>query len=78
MCLHAGGFNGQLRTSSGEKYNPEDNTWSPIPDMLHARSNIATAVIDDRIFAVGGYDGVNSTRYVEYFDENSNQWFVYS
>jgi hypothetical protein len=42
---------------SAQKYNPEDKTWSPIPDMNMARTRFATGVIDDRIFLIGGYDG---------------------
>lgn len=42
---------------SGEKYNPQNNTWSAIPDMYNPRSNFAIEVIDDMIFAIGGFNG---------------------
>jgi kelch-like protein 10 len=63
---------------SGEKYNPESNTWSPLPDMHSARSNFAVEVIDDRIFALGGFDGLTAIDHVEFFDETADAWFVYS
>jgi hypothetical protein len=62
--------------SSGEKYNPENNTWSPISNMYYRRSNFAAEVIDDEIFVIGGYDGWNNMSYVECFDEKTNEWFV--
>jgi hypothetical protein len=59
---------------SAEKYNPQDNTWSPIPDMLTARTRFATAVVDDKIFVISGFDGLSSACSVEYFDEKDNKW----
>lgn len=52
-----GGFNGISRMCSGEKFNPMTNTWAPIPDMYNPRSNFAIEVIDDMIFAIGGFNG---------------------
>jgi kelch-like protein 10 len=40
-----GGFNGTSRLSTGERYNPTMNTWRPITDMFHPRSNFAIEVI---------------------------------
>ena len=39
-----GGFNGATRLSTGERYNPSVNTWRPISDMFHPRSNFAIEV----------------------------------
>ena len=58
----------------GEKYNPATNTWSRIPDMYNARSNFAMEIIDDMIFAIGGFNGFNTTYHVECYDEQSNKW----
>jgi hypothetical protein len=54
---------------SAEKYNSEDNTWSPIPDMHTARTRFAIAVIGDKIFVIGGNDGFADVCSVEYFDK---------
>jgi hypothetical protein len=35
------------------------------------------AVIDDMIFATGGYKDNTSISNVEYFDDRKNEWFVY-
>lgn len=46
--------------------------------MHSARSNFAVEVIDDRIFALGGFDGLTAIDHVEFFDETADAWFVYS
>jgi kelch-like protein 10 len=65
-------------TSSGDKYDPVTETWSPIPDMSMRRCNMASAVIDDKIFIIGGEDDYETTNRVECFDDEENEWFVYS
>jgi N-acetylneuraminic acid mutarotase len=66
-------------TSSCEKYDPETDTWSPIPNMVMKRCGMATAVIDDKIFVIGGRDYKhNPTNRVECFSDEENEWFVYS
>jgi hypothetical protein len=64
-------------TSSGEKYDPETDTWSPIPDMSMKRYGMATAVIDDKIFVIGGTDYNGVTNRVVCFSDEENEWFVY-
>jgi hypothetical protein len=61
---------------SGEKYNPETNTWTHIPDMHNARYLFSMVVIDDMIFAIGGENDETSLSSVEYFDDRKNKWFV--
>ncbi|KAL1498288.1 hypothetical protein ABEB36_009109 [Hypothenemus hampei] len=76
-----GGFNGissnrtiiYIRMCSGEKYNPLNNTWTGIPDMYNPRSNFAIEVIDDMIFAIGGFNGVTTIYHVECYDEKTNE-----
>jgi hypothetical protein len=75
MYVLTGGFgpSGRGGMRSGEKYDPQTDTWSPIPDMIKGRCDLATAVFDDKLYAIGGC--ANS---VEYFNEGENKWFVYS
>jgi hypothetical protein len=61
---------------SGEKYNPETNTWTSIPNMRRQRENFSMVVINDTIFVIGGFDGMSCTSNVEYFDDRKNKWFV--
>jgi hypothetical protein len=47
--------------------------------MSVKRSGMATAVIDDKIFVIGGTDCINEpTNRDEYFNYEENEWFVYS
>jgi hypothetical protein len=40
---------------------------------------MATAVFDDKLYAIGGYQGLSGCmNSVEYFNEGENKWFVYS
>lgn len=43
--------------------------------MLTRRSNFGIAVINDRLFAVGGFNGFTTTFNVEYYDASTNRWF---
>lgn len=61
---------------SGERYNPATNSWTQIPDMYNPRSNFAIEVIDDMIFAIGGFNGVTTIYHVECYDERTNEWYV--
>lgn len=40
-----------------EKYYPDRGGWFPVKEMLKGRSNFAAAVIENKIYVVGGYDG---------------------
>jgi kelch-like protein 10 len=40
--------------ASVEKYDPEKDIWTVVPDMYNPRSNFAVEVIDDMIFCIGG------------------------
>lgn len=62
---------------SGEVYDPLTNTWAPVPDMYNPRSNFAIEVIDDMIFAIGGFNGVTTIYHVECYDERTNEWLVF-
>jgi hypothetical protein len=64
--------------SSGEKYNPETDTWSPIPKMRKARASMATAVVDGKIFVTGGGRPLVYNNSVECFNDEEIEWFVFS
>jgi hypothetical protein len=64
--------------SSGEKYDPETDIWSPIPKMRKTRGRMASAVVDGKIFVSGGRDDYDHYNSVEYFNDEENEWFVYS
>lgn len=42
--------------------------------MLTPRSNFGIEVIDGRLFAVGGFNGFNTSYKVEYYDTATDEW----
>lgn len=42
--------------------------------MLNPRSNFGIAVIDDRLFVVGGFNGFTTTFDVECYDIEAGEW----
>ncbi|CAG7886784.1 unnamed protein product [Brassica rapa] len=53
----------------------KSQTWCDAPNMTVARENAATALVDDKIYVVGGCDiDAYSTNWVEVFDIRSQSW----
>eukprot|EP01043_Picozoa_sp_COSAG02_P013322 COSAG02_NODE_530_length_20697_cov_20.103457_21_plen_642_part_00 len=63
-----GGYEGSSGSfsvySSGERYDPAANAWSPIASMGTARYGHGVAVIDGLMYAIGGYNG-GSTHFID-------------
>ncbi|XP_021924142.1 kelch-like protein 10 [Zootermopsis nevadensis] len=71
----AGGFHEKSRsTSTGEKYDPETDTWTEIPNLSHPRGNFVLQVIGDAIYAFGGIHDKTPIRQVERFDGGRHEW----
>nr|7ON6_A Chain A, SAKe6AE [synthetic construct] len=73
-----GSPDGHTHLNSVEAYDPETDTWSLVAPMKTRRSGVGVAVLDGRIYAVGGYDGspdghthLNS---VEAYDPETDTW----
>jgi len=49
-------------------------TWVDGPDLLLPRRNCASAMFDNRVFAIGGYDGNEITQAVEAYDPRMKSW----
>jgi kelch-like protein 10 len=45
-----------------------------IADMSYPRSDFGTVVLDDKIFVIGGIDDCTVKNFIEYYNENSNDW----
>ncbi|XP_071497616.1 kelch-like protein 28 [Diadema antillarum] len=77
-----GGVRCQLRNGNSyrcydngvERWQPETNAWSTVASMHMCRSNHGVAVLDGRIYALGGYNGESYMKSVEYYCPKSNQW----
>ena len=72
---------GPFGVSLVEIYNPENNSWRRGADMPTARAKPATAVIDGRIYVIGGYAGIDNRgenfkilKIVEVYDSQTDTW----
>ena len=68
-----GGYGDSGYLSSGERFDPAANAWSPIASMGTARAYHAAAVIDGLLYAIGGTDGSYLSS-GERFDPAANAW----
>ena len=42
--------------------------------MNTRRSGVGVCVVNGRLYAVGGFDGVRYLKSIEWFDNSSNEW----
>lgn len=52
-----GGFNGSLRVRTVDVYDSVKDQWTSIASMQERRSTLGAAVLNDLLYAVGGFDG---------------------
>lgn len=59
-----GGWDGNQSLSSVEIYDPETNSWSYGPELTTPRANLGVAVINNCLYAVGGF----SSKYYSFLE----------
>ena len=59
-----GGFDGMNVLQSAERYDPRTSIWETIPQMKAKRSGVQVLAFDDKIWALGGFDGTNVSGFV--------------
>jgi N-acetylneuraminic acid mutarotase len=64
-----GGHNGSAKNIA-ERYNPVTNTWETLNSMSVARVGLASAVLNGKLYAIGGI-GLSS---VEIYDASTGVW----
>eukprot|EP01044_Picomonas_judraskeda_P029775 COSAG03_NODE_10447_length_650_cov_2.713249_1_plen_216_part_11 len=77
MIIVIGGQDGSSTLSSGERYDPAANAWSPIASMGTARTGHAAAAIDGLLYAIGGQHGSDGGTVLssgERYDPAANAW----
>ena len=73
-----GGNDGIYSLASVEVYDPASNTWlNNAPSMNSCRANVAVSVVNDTIFAVGGFTGKQFLNNCEYLDIKNNEWTTF-
>lgn len=60
--------------STVEVYNPATGVWKMSQNMSHLRSRVGVAVMNSKLYAIGGYNGHERLSTVEVFDPESNEW----
>lgn len=56
-CIYvAGGMGPSGQLSSFEKYDTDKKVWTLLSPMLTARSALTLAVLENKIYAMGGYE----------------------
>ena len=65
--------NTSARTGAVEVYDPSSNSWTTLSSMPTARE-CDLALIDDKIYAFGGYDGLNALTSVEIYNIENDSW----
>ncbi|TYP78286.1 N-acetylneuraminic acid mutarotase [Nitrosomonas communis] len=56
------------------QYNPSTAKWRELAPMPTARGALSVTVYQNRIYAIGGYDGKHNSAAVEIFDPETNSW----
>jgi N-acetylneuraminic acid mutarotase len=71
-----GGSDGQNQLSSVERYDPETNAWEAVAPMSMARCPSAAAVVDGKLYVMGGFNGRQNLPFssVERYDPAKDEW----
>jgi len=68
-CCHSG-------ATSIEKYELRTNMWTPVANMNGRRLQFGVAVLDDKLYVVGGRDGLKTLNTVECYNPRTKTWSV--
>lgn len=69
-----GGFSGDIRLRSAERYNPETKQWTVLPPMAKIRSDAACVSFNGKLYVIGGFNGSEIHDTVEIYDPVRNEW----
>ena len=57
-----------------EEYDPATNSWATKAPMAYGRDNLACGVVNEKIFAIGGYYDESTLDVVEEYDPTTDSW----
>eukprot|EP00794_Sanderia_malayensis_P007021 gene7021-7808_t len=60
--------------SSVERYDPMTDSWSLVAAMSNCRDAVGLSALGDKLYSVGGYDGLRYLSAVEAYDPETNEW----
>lgn len=64
--------------STVEVYNPFSGRWEVAEAMSILRSRVGVSVLNNKLYAFGGYNGVERLSSVEVFDPATKSWNIVS
>ncbi|CAH1163471.1 unnamed protein product [Phaedon cochleariae] len=83
-AVGCGNFNNTLVVCGGydrieclrtvEQYIPETNSWKNLPQMRESRGRFQIAVLDEKVYAIGGSNGTTELDSVEMLDLSIGKW----
>jgi hypothetical protein len=74
---NVGGIHGNdILTATTEVYDPLTDSWSTAAPIPTLRYYLDVAVVNGQIYAVGGYDLIETKNTVEVYDPATNSWAV--
>lgn len=68
--LFTGGYDRIECLRSVEQYIPETNKWSQLKSMRQGRGRFQIAILDNKVYAIGGSNGTTELDTVEMLDMN--------
>jgi N-acetylneuraminic acid mutarotase len=75
---YAGGIHDGAAVAWLDRYDPATNQWTQLPSMPTARDHFSAAILDGKLWAIGGRGGPgaidNPTGVVEAYDIATNSW----
>jgi len=71
-----GGTDGTASMCTTEVLDMVENAWHPGPTMTFCRGNVSVAVVNEQLWAVGGFSGKNFLNSVEFLDPGE-EWTSY-
>ncbi|RWS04234.1 kelch-like protein 10 [Dinothrombium tinctorium] len=61
----------------GERYDPQFETWIPLEDdMMEKKCSASAVVLGDKIYVIGGWNGVGGLRSVEIWSDETKKWVL--
>lgn len=61
-----------------EVFEPELKQWRRVASLSKPRSALGSAVLGNRLYVCGGYDGFQSSDTVEMYEPGADRWSVVS
>ncbi|XP_054155500.1 kelch-like protein 3 [Oppia nitens] len=69
-----GGFNGQSRINTVDRFDLQHKEWKQCRQMLAKRSTLGVGLFNNMIYAIGGFDGTIGLQSAEVYDPKKDLW----